>query len=128
MKDKEKIFKLLRESVETPQESFAVEEMIRKVEGTMPPIETVSDTQKTFVGLKFYKGVGKNFCCTISIHRFVWIYYNGEIPDGYDIHHRDFNHDNNDIDGRNAFSRRGNVYVGKFGGSCKRDCILSDVD
>ena len=97
MKHREKIFKLLRECVETSQESFAVEEMIRKVEGIMPPIETVSDTQKKFVGLKFYRNAGKNFCCTISIHRFVWTYFNGEIPDGYDIHHRDFNHDNNDV-------------------------------
>ena len=97
MKHCEKIFKLLRGCVETAQESFAVEEMIRKVEGTMPPIESVSDTQKKFGGLKFYKNVGKNFCCTISIHRFVWTYFNGEIPDGFDIHHRDFNHDNNDI-------------------------------
>ncbi len=97
MKDKEKIFKLLHESVETPQESFAVEEMIRKVEGTMPPIETVSDTQKKFGGFKFYRNVGKNFYCTISIHRFVWTYFNGEIPEGYDVQHRDLNHDNNDI-------------------------------
>lgn len=63
----------------------------------MPPIETVSDTQKKFGGLKFYKNVGKNFCCTISIHRFIWSYFNGKIPEGYEIHHRDFNHDNNDI-------------------------------
>ena len=97
MKHREKLFELLRDCVETAQESFAVEEMIRKVEGTMPPIETVSATQKKFSGLKFYKGVGKSFCCTISIHRFVWTYFNGEIPDGYDVHHRDFNHDNNDI-------------------------------
>lgn len=55
MKDKTELFKLLRESCETPQESFAVEEMIRKVEGKMPPIEIVNDTQKKFAGLKFYK-------------------------------------------------------------------------
>ena len=97
MKDKTELFKLLRESCETPQESFAVEEMIRKVEGKMPPIEIVNDTQKKFVGLKFYKKKSTNYCCAVSLHRFIWIYFNSEIPDGYDIHHRDFNHDNNDI-------------------------------
>ena len=97
MKHREKLFNLLRECAETPQESFAVEELIRKVEGDMPPIETVSETQKKFAGFKFYKNVGKSFCCTISLHRFVWQYFNGEIPDGYDAHHRDFNHNNNDI-------------------------------
>ena len=97
MKDKEKLFKLLRESVETPQESFAVEEMISKVERIMPHIEDVSETQKKFAGYKFYKNKSGNFCCTISIHRFVWTYFNGEIPEDYDVHHRDFNHNNNDI-------------------------------
>ena len=42
--------------------------MIRKIEGIMPPIENVSDTQKKFAGLKFYKNVGKNFCCAVSYH------------------------------------------------------------
>ena len=97
MKDKEKIFKLLLESAETPQESFAVEEMIRKIEGIMPPIETVSDTQKKIGCFKFYRNKRGNFCCTTSIYRFIWIYFNGDIPEGYDVHHRDFNHDNNDI-------------------------------
>ena len=97
MRDKEKLFKLLRECAETPQESFAVEEMISKIEGVMPPIEIISDTQKKFAGYKFYKNKGGNFCCTISLHRFIWQYFNGEIPEGYDVHHCDFNHDNNDI-------------------------------
>ena len=97
MKHREKLFELLRGCVETAQESFAVEEMIRKVEGTMPPIETVSDTQKIFCGLKFYKKKSNNYCCAVSLHRFIWTYFNGEIPEGYDVHHRDFNHDNNDI-------------------------------
>ena len=97
MKDKEKLFKLLRESVEDPQESFAVEEMISKIEGIMPPIEDVSDKQKKFAGFKFYKNKGGNFCCTMSIHRFIWQYFNGEIPEGYDVHHRDLNHNNNSL-------------------------------
>lgn len=97
MKHREKLFKLLRECVETPQESFAVEEMIRKVKGDMPKIETVSDTKKTFNGINFYRDGRGNYLCSITLHRFVWCYANGEIPDGYEIHHRDFNHDNNDI-------------------------------
>ena len=97
MKHREKLFKLLRECVETLQESFAVEEMIRKVNGDMPPIESIGDTQKKFAGLKFYRKKSTNYCCAVSLHRFVWMYFNGEIPDGCDVHHCDFNHDNNDI-------------------------------
>lgn len=98
MKNKEEIFKLLRESVETPQESLAVEEMIKKVEGNLPPVETVNDTKKIFNGYKFYKNKKGRFLCTISLHRFLWMYLNGEIPDDCDIHHKDFNKDNNSVD------------------------------
>ena len=31
------------------------------------------------------------------LHRYVWTFYNGAIPDGYHIHHKDKNKDNNDI-------------------------------
>lgn len=30
-------------------------------------------------------------------HRYVWEQYNGKIPDGYEIHHRDMNTHNNNI-------------------------------
>ena len=35
--------------------------------------------------------------CAKQLHRAVWEYYRGEIPDGYHIHHVDGNVDNNDI-------------------------------
>jgi rubrerythrin len=35
---------------------------------------------------------------TERMHRYVWEYYNGAIPAGYDIHHIDHNVDNNSID------------------------------
>ena len=97
MKDKEKIFKLLRESVENPQESLAVEEMISKIERTMPKIEVVDENHQECCGFKFYKNNQGRFVCSVVMHRFIWTYFNGKIPDGYEIHHRDFNHDNNDI-------------------------------
>lgn len=31
------------------------------------------------------------------MHRYVWEYYNGKIPKGYEVHHKDFNRANNDI-------------------------------
>lgn len=32
------------------------------------------------------------------LHVYVWEYYNGEIPEGYHIHHKDFDKSNNEID------------------------------
>lgn len=34
---------------------------------------------------------------TERMHRYVWEYYYGEIPKGFDVHHKDHNVDNNDI-------------------------------
>lgn len=57
---------------------------------------------KFFNGVKFelanndryYRQVG-NF--KMTMHRYVWEFYNGKIPKGYEIHHKDFNRLNNDI-------------------------------
>lgn len=32
------------------------------------------------------------------MHRYVWEFYNGSIPEGKDVHHKDFNRANNNID------------------------------
>lgn len=31
------------------------------------------------------------------MHRYVWKFFNGEIPEGYEVHHKDFNRSNDDI-------------------------------
>lgn len=52
-------------------------------------------------GLPFRKDkkTGYWLCSSINkrLHRYVWEQINGEIPKGYQIHHIDFNKDNNDI-------------------------------
>lgn len=35
--------------------------------------------------------------CRMLMHRYVWEFYNGKIPSGFDIHHLDGNRRNNDI-------------------------------
>ena len=95
MKHKEKIFEILRKCVETPQEKLAVEEMINKVEKKMLPLETVSDTKKIFNGFSFYKNKKGRYSCTISLPRFLWQFYNGAIPENCDVHHIDFDKENN---------------------------------
>ena len=41
-----------------------------------------------------------------QLHRAVWEYYNGKIPKGYQIHHKDHNIDNNDISNLECLSSR----------------------
>lgn len=46
---------------------------------------------------------GKKSPC--RLHQYVWEYYNGPIPDGYHVHHKDFNPDNNDIENLELISK-----------------------
>ena len=62
-----------------------------------------------FGGIKYYKQKSGYYQCAITtkrqrenveqrLHRAVWIKYNGNIPKGYHIHHKDENKDNNNIE------------------------------
>lgn len=54
-----------------------------------------------FDGLRFTcdesTGYYLNSTLHIRMHRYVWEFYHGPIPDGYEIHHIDHNKGNNDI-------------------------------
>lgn len=58
--------------------------------------------EQYFNDIKFTIGPGRRYFSNSGVdprfmHRYVWKFYNGEIPDGYDIHHKDGNRYNNDI-------------------------------
>lgn len=53
-----------------------------------------------FDGIKFIltdKGYYRHNGLRKYMHRYVWEYYNGKIPSGYEVHHIDFDRSNNDI-------------------------------
>lgn len=52
---------------------------------------------------KGYYRSSTDFKC--YMHRYVWEYYNGPIPKGYEIHHIDFDRSNNDISNLQLLSR-----------------------
>lgn len=60
-------------------------------------------TPKTqyFNGYRFTRGEEGTYyrCAKLKkrMHVYVWEYYNGTIPDGYEVHHMDFDKSNNDI-------------------------------
>lgn len=62
-----------------------------------------------FNGQKFakYKGCKywQNTRTTERMHRYVWEFYNGAIPSGFDVHHIDHNVDNNDISNLELLSK-----------------------
>lgn len=63
-----------------------------------PKVEQIDDTHQRFDGTKYNKSAKGFFSRNASIHRVVWAYFNGEIPEGYDIHHVDGNKGNNNIE------------------------------
>ena len=63
---------------------------------TAPPVvEIIDENYQFFCGEVFHKDKGGHFRRDTSLHRFVFYYYNGDIPNGYEIHHKDLDPSNN---------------------------------
>lgn len=67
--------------------------------------KTVTVKWIEFDGMRFYPdkrgywmGTRKDTKKPVRLHVYVWEYYNGKIPKGYHVHHKDHNPDNNEID------------------------------
>jgi predicted DNA-binding protein YlxM (UPF0122 family) len=62
-----------------------------------------------FDGKKFTKRASGYFSLTTGkrtlMHRYVWEFFNGKIPDGFDIHHRDETRHNNSIENLECLSK-----------------------
>lgn len=58
-------------------------------------VQVLSQTQQRFNGVTYYL-CGKYFQRGgVRLHREVWKAHNGDIPEGYDVHHKDGNRTNN---------------------------------
>lgn len=96
---------ILRNAAENDFERHRLDILINDL--TAPPtVEIINENQQAFNGSIYYKN--KNHLhydkCT-NIHREVFRYYNGKIPEGYDIHHIDNNPNNNDISNLQMLTR-----------------------
>jgi len=61
-----------------------------------------------FNGVRYYEKRGQGYFqnkpTSEYLHRAVWVYHNGEIPKGFEIHHKDHNKANNRIDNLEALT------------------------
>ena len=65
---------------------------------TAPPVvEIIDDSHQKFNGMIFHQTASRHASHSLSLHRAIYSYYHGEIPEDYEIHHIDENKDNNDI-------------------------------
>ena len=64
------------------------------------------DIKQYFDGESFTldKQTGYYKHANIFMHRYVWEFYNGKIPEGYEIHHKDLNRNNNNIENLECIS------------------------
>jgi uncharacterized CHY-type Zn-finger protein len=70
----------------------------------------MSEKFQYFNGLKFTRdektGYYLNSTIRKRLHRYVWEYYNGEIPKGYQVHHKDHDKSNNNIENLELMTTR----------------------
>lgn len=74
--------------------------------------ETIIRRYIEFDGIRFYPdqkgywiGQRKDSKKPVRLHVYVWEHYNGPVPDGYHIHHKDLNPDNNEISNLEAIEK-----------------------
>lgn len=69
----------------------------------------MSEKTQYFMGYRFTRGEEGTYyrCAKLKkrMHCFVWEYYNGPIPKGYEVHHKDFDKSNNDISNLQLLTR-----------------------
>lgn len=64
-------------------------------------------------GYRFRKNINSGYFLSsrsigekrLDLHRYIWIKYNGEIPKGMEIHHKDMNKNNNEINNLQMMTR-----------------------
>lgn len=101
MKDIELTKKLLAELKSLTSNDFElhrVEVLEKDLTEGLPVFEVIDDKQQKFNGVTYHKHVSGHFYSGSTIHREVYNYYYGEIPQGhYNIHHINGNPADNDI-------------------------------
>ena len=62
-----------------------------------PQVEQVDETHQKFNGVIYRKSKDSHYRMQYDLQRVVYYYYCGDIPEGYVIHHVNFNPEDNDI-------------------------------
>ena len=102
---------VLWNNVETKFERHRVRNLILDLLKGPPKVEVIDDTHQKFNGVTYNKDTSGHYARHQHVHREVWEYYNGEIPEGYVIHHIDCNPENNDIENLQLMTQSEHRYL-----------------
>lgn len=74
---------------------------------TEPPVaEVIDENHQKFNGIIYTSKKKGHYYQGLGIHRVVWLYYHGDIPEGdYEVHHIDENKSNNDVSNLQLLTR-----------------------
>ena len=87
---------VLRENAENDFERHRLDVLERDL--TAPPqVEVIDEIHQKFDGVIYTTRDSNHYAKSRQLHRVIFAYYYGDIPDGYVIHHVDHNKANNDI-------------------------------
>ena len=90
-------FETIINAAENEFEMHRIEVLLRDL--TAPPqVEQLDENHQKFANKTYYMSSSGHFIRgNCPLHQDIWIYYHGEIPKGYEIHHIDGDKGNNDI-------------------------------
>ena len=95
----------LQENAVEDFEKVAVEQLITRLLNP-PRVTVIDDEHQGFEGKIYTKDSSGYYKFGKPLHRVVWEYFNGKIPSGYVIHHKDHNRANNNIENLQMMTRK----------------------
>lgn len=102
-----KIIYELKAEAENEFELHRIETLEHDLINGLPKAEQIDECHQKFNGITYRLNAGGHYATSAQIHRDVWRYYCGEIPEGsYEIHHIDFDKSNNDISNLQLMTRK----------------------
>lgn len=112
-------FDVLRNAATNDFERHRIDVLERDL--TAPPVaEQVDNSHQSFNGVIYRKNKDGHYSKQVGIHVDVWRYYNGDIPEGYVIHHDDWNPSNNAPDNLQLVTRAEHKRIHNFGKPVRR--------
>lgn len=100
MKNENRVKEILDELKSLAESDFELHRIsVLEKDLTEPPkVEQIDETHQKFNGLIYRIDKTNHYRTQAQIHRDIWEYYFGKIPENHLIHHRDFNPENNSIE------------------------------
>lgn len=94
----------LRDAADNDFERHRIDVLERDLSAP-PTVEIINDTHQKFNGIIYRESGHGHYGINYQIHRAVWQYYHGEIPNNCHIHHIDENTANNIIENLQCLTR-----------------------